>query len=82
MIKDKDFFALIKVFHQAVKGMVDAPTFEARKVIVTEWIELMGKVDRAMGGIMTENSREERASMVKDFEKILKEDFGYEDPDA
>lgn len=76
MIKEKDFAALIKVFHAAVTEMAAKDNYFERKAIVQDWIDLMGQVDRAMGGILTENKKEERLSMVKDFEKII-EELGY-----
>lgn len=78
MIKKSDFNALIKVFHSAVVEIAEKDTTEERKAVVEEWIHLMGQVDRAMGGIIYENSKKERLSMVSDFEQNLK-DFEGED---
>lgn len=76
MIKDADFKALLKVFHSAVKEMAEEDNVFKHKVIIADWISLMGNVDRAMGGIIFENDREKRLKMVADFEEKLKE-FDY-----
>jgi hypothetical protein len=78
MIKRSDFMALLKVFHGAVKEIAEKETSQERKAVVEEWIELMGKVDRAMAGIIYEPSKTERLSMVTDFEKELKNFEGEE----
>lgn len=79
MIKDEDFKALLKVFHGAVKELAELETSIERKGVIAEWVQLMGHVDRAFAGIIYEKSKEERLSMVKDFEENLKE-FGLEIP--
>ena len=76
MIKDSDFKALIKVFRSAVKEIAEKETVFERRAVVNDWIELMGNVDRAMGGILFENNKEERLKMVAEFEERLKE-FDY-----
>lgn len=78
MIKKSDFNALIKVFHSAVVEIAQKDTIEERKAVVEDWIHLMGQVDRAMGGLMYEKSKEERLAMVREFEANL-EDFEGED---
>lgn len=72
MIKESDFQALIKVFHGAVKEIAELPTYEERKAVVFEWIELMGMVDRALTGIITETSLKERRRMVTEGEIEMK----------
>jgi hypothetical protein len=78
MIKREDFLAILKVFHGAVKEIAEKDTSEERKAVIEEWITLMGQVDRAMGGIIYENSKAERLAMVADFEKELKNFEGEE----
>jgi hypothetical protein len=73
MIKRSDFSALIKVFHGAVTEIAQKETSEERKAVIDDWIHLMGHVERAMVGIIYENSKKERLAMVKEFEENLKD---------
>lgn len=75
MIKDEDFRAMLKVFHGAVKEIVELETSMQRRGVVLEWIEVMGHFDRSLAGIITEKDIEKRRKMVAEFEENLKE-FG------
>lgn len=77
MVKEQDFLALIKVFKGVVTEMAEKDNIFERKVVLMDWIELMGQVDRALGNILMEKDLEERRSMVRDFNKVLKE-LGYD----
>jgi len=78
MIKQNDFKALIAVFRGAVLEIAEKETVFERKAVVSDWIDLMGNVDRAMGGIIFENDKTKRLEMVRVFEERLKE-FDYLD---
>ena|ERR1700676_2403928 len=78
MIRAKDFSALIKVFRQAAEEMCEKPTYLERKQVIEDWIELMGKVDRALGNLLEEKDVDVRRQMVAEFKELSKE-YEYED---
>lgn len=78
MIKKSDFNALIKVFHACVTEIAQKETAIERRAVIEEWVHLMGQVERAMVGIIYENSKKERLAMVAEFEKNLKDFEGEE----
>jgi preprotein translocase subunit SecY len=67
---------LMTILMPQLKEMAEEDNVFKRKIIIADWISLMGNVDRAMGGIIFENDREKRLKMVADFEEKLKE-FDY-----
>lgn len=70
---NKDIRKIMDVFHKAIKEIVDKETIQERMSVISEWIELMGHIDKAMGGMIYEKDKASRVEMLRDFEEKLKE---------
>lgn len=77
MISDEDFNAIVKVFHVAIKSMVDKEHYYERVAIIEEWQQFMSKVDVCMAQMVQEKKREIREGILKEFEQRLR-DCGYD----